>query len=164
MRSVKIYSFLADALLEKSRLTDAGIECFVSGENAASSGYGGFLSEIRLCVADEDFAEAARVLSEQPEALPADAEFEAPALAASPPEPAVPEPSAMACFLGGGFAMLLLFGFLTLLAIAGGGSVRCDAGFLFGVFIVGGLLGSAARAFYIRGLRRGARNARDEQP
>jgi len=156
MRSLKTFSGLPEAFLQKSRLADAGIETFVAGENTGTIGYGGAFNEIRLLVAEEDWDRALALLDAPPEALPPDAEIEGTPPPGSPAlHPRTLEPPVLPYFVTGGFSLLLLFSLLAVISIALGGRVEGNFGGLLALFLTGGFLGVVARVFYVRGLRRG---------
>jgi len=154
MKTLKTYAYLPEALLDKSRLDDAGMDAFVSGENTGTIGYGGMFNEISLQVADEDFEKAREVLQARPQPLTDDADTgngSAPAVT----EPEVPHPAAWKFFLGGGAVMILFVALLSLFTVVVGGNVELDIGGLLFLFFCGGLFGLVARVFYVRGLERG---------
>jgi Putative prokaryotic signal transducing protein len=64
MITLRRYTDLGQAELDKSVLEAAGIPAFLAGENSASVGYGGVLGELRLQVQEADADRARRVLDE----------------------------------------------------------------------------------------------------
>ena len=64
MVTLRTYTDLGQAELDKSLLEAAGIPALLAGENSASAGYGGVLGELRLQVAEADADRARRVLNE----------------------------------------------------------------------------------------------------
>jgi hypothetical protein len=150
MQTVKIYRLLQDAHFDRSRLSDAGIDSIVEGEQTGTIGYGGLFDEIRLAVADDDLDEALKVIEEKPlDPFPADAEFED-----VPQKPIVDAqaggPPAWTFFLGGGIAALLLFTML-FMVVESPTTIKPSAGEFIATFLCGGLLGAGFRVFFIRG-------------
>lgn len=155
MRTLKTFSGLPEAFLQKSRLADAGIETFLAGENSGTMGLGGALNEIRLLVTEADWDRAQALLDAPPEPLPPDAEIEGTHPGGRPARhPRELEPPVLPYFVTGGFSLLLLFSLLAVLSIAMRGQVEADFGGLLAIFLLGGFLGVGARIFYVRGLRR----------
>ena len=147
---MKNYRLLQDAHFDQSRLSDAGIESFVEGEQTATIGYGGIVDDLRLAVANDDIDEALKILEEKPaDPFPADAEFEG-----VPQQPIVDVqaggPAAWIFFLGGGIAALLLLTFFFMIT-ANPGTIKPNVGEFVATFIFGGLLGAGFRVFFIRG-------------